>query len=96
YSSIHVGIFFDDDQTNRLSKSSIKKHAVGHYISRKALLENIPFKIWLSRPLDFVKSVLRINQALVMMDAEYIDHNKSSLLVRVVTLPGVIIRKIKR
>lgn len=31
-----------------------------------------------------------------MMDAEYIDHNKSSLLVRVVTLPGVIIRKIKR
>ncbi|EKN6387546.1 glycosyltransferase family 2 protein [Yersinia enterocolitica] len=96
YSSILVGIFFDDDQTNRLSKSSIKKHAVGHYISRKALLENIPFKIWLSRPLDFVKSVLRINQALVMMDAEYIDHNKSSLLVRVVTLPGVIIRKIKR
>ncbi|CFB68809.1 glycosyltransferase family 2 protein [Yersinia enterocolitica] len=96
YSSIHVGVFFDDDQTNRLSKSSIKKHATGHYISRKALLENIPLKIWLSRPLDFLKSVLRINQALVMMDAEYIDHNRSSLLVRMVTLPGVIVRKIKR
>ncbi|HHL2498281.1 TPA: glycosyltransferase family 2 protein [Yersinia enterocolitica] len=96
YSSINVGIFFDDDQTNRLSKSSIKKHAVGHYISRKALLENTPLKIWLSRPLDFLKSVIRINQALTMMDAEYIDHNKSSLLVRVVTLPGVIICKIKR
>ncbi|HDL7645850.1 TPA: glycosyltransferase family 2 protein [Yersinia enterocolitica] len=96
YSSIHVGVFFDDDQTNRLSKSSIKKYAIGHYISRKALLENTPLKTWLFRPLDFLKSVLRINQALIMMDTEYIDHNKSSLLVRVVTLPGVIIRKIKR
>ncbi|HDL6963048.1 TPA: glycosyltransferase family 2 protein [Yersinia enterocolitica] len=96
YSSTPVRVFFDDEQDNRLSKSSIKKYAVGHYISRKALLENMPLKIWLSRPLDFVKSVLRINQALAMMDAEYIDHNKSSLLVRVVTLPGVIIRKIKR
>ncbi|MFV8811664.1 glycosyltransferase family 2 protein [Yersinia enterocolitica] len=95
YSSIPVRIFFDDEQDDRLSKSSIKKHAVGHYISRKALLENTPLKTWLSRPLDFLKSVLRINQALVMMDAEYIDHHKSSLLVRVVTLPGVIICKIK-
>ncbi len=96
YSSIHVGIFFDDEVTNRLSKSSIKKHAIGHYISRKALLENTPLKIWLFRPLDFVKSVLRINQAIVMMDNKYIDHDKSSLLVRVVTLPGAIVHKIKR
>ncbi|HDL7750921.1 TPA: glycosyltransferase family 2 protein [Yersinia enterocolitica] len=96
YSSIPVRIFFDDETNNRLSRSSIKKYAIGHYISRKALLDNVPLKIWLFRPLDFLKSVLRINQALVMMDTEYIDHNKSSLLVRVVTLPGVIIRKIKR
>ncbi|ELI7922439.1 glycosyltransferase family 2 protein [Yersinia enterocolitica] len=96
YSSIPVRVFFDDETSNRLSRASIKKHAAGHYISRKALLENTPLKIWLSRPLDFLKSVLRINQALVMMDAKYIDHNKSSILVRMVTLPGVIIRKIKR
>ncbi|HDL8056218.1 TPA: glycosyltransferase family 2 protein, partial [Yersinia enterocolitica] len=96
YSSIHVGIYFDDEKNNRLSKSSIKKHALGHYISRKALLENIPPKLWLSRPLDFLKSVLRINQALAMMDDKYIDHNKPSLLVRIVTLPGVIIHKIKK
>ncbi|EOZ1713857.1 glycosyltransferase family 2 protein [Yersinia enterocolitica] len=96
YSSIPVRVFFDDEVTNRLSKSSIKKHAIGHYISRKALLENTPLKIWLFRPLDFVKSVLRINQAIVMMDNKYIDHDKSSLLVRVVTLPGAIVHKIKR
>ena len=96
YSSIHVGVFFDDDQSNRLSKSSIKKHAIGHYISRKALLENTPLKMWLSRPLDFAKSVLRINQALAMMNDKYIDHNKPSLLVRIVTLPGMIIHKIKK
>ncbi|CNF47024.1 glycosyltransferase family 2 protein [Yersinia enterocolitica] len=96
YSSIPVRIFFDSEATNRLSKSSIKKHAVGHYISRKALLENIPPRLWLSRPLDFIKSVLRINQALAMMNAKYIDHAKSSMLVKIVTLPGVTINKIKR
>lgn len=96
YSSIPVRIFFDSEATNRLSKSSIKKHAVGHYISRKALLENVPPRLWLSRPLDFIKSVLRINQALAMMDDKYIDHAKSSILVKIVTLPGVIINKIKR
>lgn len=96
YSSIPVRIFFDNEATNRLSKSSIKRHAVGHYISRKALLENTPLKIWLSRPLDFVKSVLRINQAMMMMDNKYIDHDKSSLLVRVVTLPSAIVHIIKK
>ncbi|QHB33515.1 glycosyltransferase family 2 protein [Yersinia canariae] len=96
YSTIPVRIFFDDEKNNRLSKSSIKKHAVGHYISRKALLENVPLKLWLARPLDFIKTVLRINQALVMMDNKYIDHDKSSVLVKIVTLPGVVINKIKR
>ncbi|CNF02423.1 glycosyltransferase family A protein [Yersinia mollaretii] len=96
YSSICVRVFFDDEKTNRLSKSSIKKHAVGHYISRKALLENMPKIIWLYRPLDFIKSVLRINQALAIIDNKFIDHSKSSVLVKIVTFPGVIINKIKR
>lgn len=96
YSSIPVRIFFDSESINRLSKSSIKKHAVGHYISRKALLENVPLKLWLYRPLDFIKSVLRINQALATMDDKDIIHNKKSILVRVVTLPGLIIHKIKK
>lgn len=94
YSSIHVGVFFDDEKNNRLSKSSIKKYATGHYISRKALLENMPLIIWLSRPLDLVKSILRINQALVLMNNSYSDHNKPSLLVRIVTLPGRVIKKL--
>lgn len=96
YSSIQVRIFFDDEETNRLSKSSIKKHAIGHYISRKALLDNVPKKIWLSRPVDFIKSVVRLNQALTMIDSKYIDHSKSSILVKIVALPGVIMNKIKR
>ncbi|CNI18045.1 WbcL protein [Yersinia frederiksenii] len=96
YSSIHVGTFFDDERTNRLSKSSIKKHAVGHYISRKALLDNMPKKIWLYRPLDFIKSVLRLNQTLAVIDKKYINQSKSSILVKIVSLPGLIINKIKR
>lgn len=96
YSSIQVRIFFDDEETNRLSKSSIKKHAIGHYISRKALLDNVPKKIWLSRPVDFIKSVVRLNQALTMIDSKYIDHSKSSILVKIVALLGVIMNKIKR
>ncbi|HHH1426718.1 TPA: glycosyltransferase family 2 protein, partial [Yersinia enterocolitica] len=96
YSSIPVRIFFDDDKNNRLSKSSIKKNAIGHYISRKALLENMPKTIWLYRPVDFIKSVLRLNQTLTMIDNKYIDHSKSSFLVKIVALPSIIINKIKR
>lgn len=96
YSSISVRVFFDTEKTNRLSKSSIKKHAIGHYISRKALLDNMPKKIWLSRPLDFIKSVLRLNQTLAMIDRKYIDHSQSSILVKVVSLPGIIMNKVKR
>lgn len=96
YSSIHVGVFFDDEKTNRLSKSSIKKHAVGHYISRKALLENIPKKVWLYKPLNFLRTIIRINQAVAMMDDKFITKEKTSFLVKIVTLPGVIIHKIKQ
>ncbi|CNH78045.1 WbcL protein [Yersinia aldovae] len=96
YSSIPVRIFFDDVKTNRLSKSSIKKHAIGHYLSRKALLDNIPKIIWLYRPLDFIKTIIRINQVIAMIDGEYINQEKNSLFVKIVTLPGVIINKIKR
>ncbi|ATM96828.1 WbcL protein [Yersinia frederiksenii] len=96
YSSILVRIFFDDENTNRLSKSSITRHAVGHYISRKALLDNMPKKIWLYRPLDFIKSVLRLNQALTIIDKKYINHSNSSILVKIVAFPGLIINKIKR
>ncbi|AJJ63144.1 glycosyltransferase family 2 protein [Yersinia aldovae] len=95
YSSIPVRIFFDDVETNRLSKSSIKKHAIGHYLSRKALLDNIPKIIWLYRPLDFIKTIIRINQVVAMIDGEYMNQEKNSLFVKIVTLPGVIINKIK-
>ncbi|MET1530199.1 glycosyltransferase family 2 protein, partial [Yersinia enterocolitica] len=66
------------------------------YISRKALLENMPKTIWLYRPVDFIKSVLRLNQTLTMIDNKYIDHSKSSFLVKIVALPSIIINKIKR
>ncbi|MGP2544070.1 glycosyltransferase family A protein [Yersinia sp. 2541 StPb PI] len=95
YSSIPVRIFFDDEKTNRLSQSSIKKHAIGHYISRKALLGNTPKVVWLYRPLDFIKTIIRINQAIAMLDEKYVIEEKNSLLLKIVTLPGVIIRKIK-
>lgn len=94
YSSIPVRVFFDDEAINRLSRSSIKKHAVGHYISRKALLDNIPLKIWLCRPIDLIKSILRLNYTLAIIDEKYIQNVKSPWLTTAVTLPAVLLRKI--
>lgn len=55
-------LIYDFDRENRLSKSSIKIHAQGHYISRSNLLKVIPKKVFIRNPLFFIKTLIRFAQ----------------------------------
>lgn len=55
-------IFFDDDVNNRLSRSSIKKHAKGHYISRSKIIREVPWRVFLTNPWVFFVSLVRYSQ----------------------------------
>lgn len=55
-------LFFDNDTTNRLSRTNVFKHAKGHYIARSAMLNLIPFGTWLRNPISFIKAIIRFSQ----------------------------------
>lgn len=59
YVNEFLGFFFDDHEDNRLSRSSLEKHAKGHLISRTAMLKNIPIHCFLSNPVALVKTIIR-------------------------------------
>ena len=58
-----VIVFFDDHDSNRLSRSSLKKHAEGHYIARRKILNSIPSSYWLKSPVNLAKTVVRLGQS---------------------------------
>ncbi|QIW15376.1 glycosyl transferase family 2 [Pasteurellaceae bacterium RH1A] len=62
YSPDALSLFFDDETENRLSKSSLFKHAQGHYISRSVMLKEIPTYVWLKNPMALIKTVIRFSQ----------------------------------
>ncbi|CAM0706693.1 glycosyltransferase [Acinetobacter baumannii] len=55
-------IFFDDDPNNRLSRSSIRKHAKGHYISRAKILCDTPLEVYMTNPRVWIASLIRFSQ----------------------------------
>lgn len=57
-----VRVFYDESEVNRLSKSSIKNNARGHFIARKSMLRNIPFIYFVKNPIGFLKTILRLLQ----------------------------------
>lgn len=59
-----ISMYYDSSTSNRLSKSSIKKHAKGHLISRQAMLRNIPVKYFIKNPLGFLKTMIRYIQCI--------------------------------
>ncbi|MCD9511827.1 glycosyltransferase family 2 protein [Photobacterium phosphoreum] len=59
YVNKYLGLFFDEHGDNRLSRSSLEKNAKGHFISRSAMLKNIPVRYFLSNPVGLVKTVIR-------------------------------------
>ncbi|HDK1807516.1 TPA: glycosyltransferase family 2 protein [Escherichia coli] len=60
-----VRVFYDDLSTNRLSRSSFKKHFKGHLIARKAMLHNIPIIYFLKNPIGLFKTITRYLQACI-------------------------------
>ncbi|EMF0715999.1 glycosyltransferase family 2 protein [Citrobacter freundii] len=62
-----VRIFYDEGVANRLSKSSIKKNARGHFIARKSMLLNIPPIYFIKNPIGFLKTFLRFLQVSIYL-----------------------------
>ncbi|SKC32434.1 Chondroitin synthase [Photobacterium piscicola] len=59
YVNKFLRVFFDEHGDNRLSRSSLEKHAKGHLISRTAMLKNIPIRYFLRNPVALAKTIIR-------------------------------------
>lgn len=55
-------LFYDEIAINRLSRSSIKKYAKGHYIARSCLLKNISLCQLLKNKYLLIASIIRFSQ----------------------------------
>lgn len=55
-------MFYDDELINRLGRSSVRKHAKGHYISRSSILKNIPLKYLMANKKEYLISCIRFSQ----------------------------------
>lgn len=55
-------VFFDLEDNNRLSKSSLIENAKGQFISRVSLINSVPLTTWLKRPDQYVKTLIRLCQ----------------------------------
>lgn len=62
YTTTAVRLFLDDHTHLRLSKSSLHAHARGHLISRTALLNAVPYALWIRHPIGFAKTIIRLAQ----------------------------------
>ena len=63
-------LFFDEATENRLSRSSLLKHAKGHYISRSAMLTCVPTAIYSKNMVALIKTIIRFGQC-----ANYLNIN---------------------
>lgn len=63
-------LFFDESTENRLSRSSLLKHAKGHYISRSAMLTCVPTAIYSKNMVALIKTIIRFGQC-----ANYLNIN---------------------
>ncbi|ENU87668.1 MAG TPA: glycosyltransferase family 2 protein [Bacillus sp. (in: Bacteria)] len=55
-------LFFDEATENRLSRSSLLKHAKGHYISRSAMLNCVPVAVYSKNMFALIKTIIRFGQ----------------------------------
>lgn len=73
-----IRYFFDEPNPERLSLSSIKKHAEGHYIYRSHLLKVIPTRVYIKNPLFFIKTLIRFSQTAKFTKKSFNERSKSS------------------
>ncbi|WP_224964453.1 glycosyltransferase family 2 protein [Acinetobacter guillouiae] len=78
YSPEPMRMFFDEDPNNRLSRSSIKKHAFGHFLSRGKVLEVTPIQIWLLNPLFWLKTLIRFSQTSKYTNQSFMNRRKTA------------------
>lgn len=78
YSPKALLVFFDDATENRLSRSNIFKHAKGHYISRSAMIKDIPLLIWIKNPLSYIKTIIRFSQVAKYLNKSLVERESDS------------------
>lgn len=77
-------IFFDDVAENRLSRSSIKKHAKGHFISRSKMLNSVPLKVYLSNPKAWIIALIRFSQCANYLKLSYNERKRNANIFYVI------------
>lgn len=71
-------LFYDDSTDNRLSRSSIEKHAKGHYITRSAMLKCIPLRFLLKNKIAYLKTLIRFIQCSNYLKVSYVKRKQDS------------------
>ncbi|RSP91829.1 glycosyltransferase family 2 protein [Acinetobacter baumannii] len=74
-------LFFDDASDNRLSRSSIKKHAIGHYIARSTMLHDIPTWVYIKNIIAWVKTFIRFSQCANILGVSFKKRLKDTNLL---------------
>ena len=64
-------LFFDETTENRLSRSSLLKHARGHYISRSAMLKYVPAQIFSRNIVALLKTIIRFGQCANYLNIDF-------------------------
>lgn len=74
-------LFFDDEINNRLGRSSIAKHALGHYIARSTMLSYIPYAIFLKNPRMFLATLIRYSQCANFLKIKFLHRVRDTNLI---------------
>lgn len=90
YTPCAIRTVYDDTENNlRLSQSSIKKHAEGHYLYRAHLLKIMPFSVWAKNPSYFFKTLVRFSQTARLSQKTFVErmHSSGSFFCSVLSYP---------
>ena len=77
YTPEPVRIFYDEETYNRLSKSSVKKHAKGHFISRAKMLQCIPVRVWVENPKAYAATIIRFGQVSSVLKKNFYERRQA-------------------
>ncbi|GIB17875.1 glycosyltransferase family 2 protein [Vibrio cholerae] len=94
YTPTIVGVFYTNTLENRLSKSSLSAHAIGHLLARKKLLDSMPLRKWIKNPINFLKTIIRLNQLVKILEIHSIGFSKKIMTIFV--LPALLLNLLSR
>ncbi|MDF9388210.1 glycosyltransferase family 2 protein [Vibrio sp. 1151_11] len=76
-----VGVFYTNNLENRLSKSPLSDHTMGHFLARKKLLESMPLRKWIRNPIKFLKTIIRLNQVVRILNLNSVEFSKKMIII---------------